>query len=77
MAKGEIAGRPVPVVGYCMGGTLAVGLAARAGTMATELSHGERRQLEDAGQRSYTRLAAPPEEWLPTGLERVTLKNRV
>lgn len=25
----EIAGRPVPVIGYCMGGTLAVGLAAR------------------------------------------------
>ena len=26
----ELAGGPVPVVGYCMGGTLAVGLAARA-----------------------------------------------
>lgn len=26
----RLAGRPVPVVGYCMGGTLAVGLAARA-----------------------------------------------
>ncbi|HET9069814.1 MAG TPA: alpha/beta fold hydrolase [Amaricoccus sp.] len=26
----EIAGRPVPVAGYCMGGTLAVGLAATA-----------------------------------------------
>lgn len=26
----EIAGGPVPVMGYCMGGTLAVGLAARA-----------------------------------------------
>lgn len=25
----QLAGRPVPVVGYCMGGTLAVGLAAR------------------------------------------------
>ncbi len=26
----RLAGRPVPVLGYCMGGTLAVGLAARA-----------------------------------------------
>lgn len=26
----RLAGRPVPVVGYCMGGTLSVGLAARA-----------------------------------------------
>lgn len=26
----SLAGRPVPVVGYCMGGTLSVGLAARA-----------------------------------------------
>ncbi len=26
----RLAGRPVPVVGYCMGGTLAVGVAARA-----------------------------------------------
>ena len=33
------------------------------------------RQLEDAGHQSYTRLAAPPEEWLPTGLEKVTLKK--
>ena len=33
------------------------------------------RQLEDAGHHSYTRLAAPPEEWLPTGLEKVTLKK--
>ena len=29
-ARRLAAGRPVPVVGYCMGGTLAVGLAARA-----------------------------------------------
>jgi segregation and condensation protein A len=33
------------------------------------------RQLEDAGHQSYTRLAAPPDEWLPTGLEKVTLKK--
>ena len=33
------------------------------------------RQLEDAGHQSYARLAAPPEEWLPTGLEKVTLKK--
>jgi polyhydroxyalkanoate synthase subunit PhaC len=29
-AARRLAGRPVPVMGYCMGGTLAVGLAARA-----------------------------------------------
>ena len=29
-AARRLAGRPVPVLGYCMGGTLAVGLAARA-----------------------------------------------
>jgi segregation and condensation protein A len=33
------------------------------------------RQLEEAGHHSYTRLAPPPEEWLPTGLEKVTLKK--
>jgi segregation and condensation protein A len=33
------------------------------------------RQLEDAGHQSYTRIAAPPAEWLPTGLEKVTLKK--
>jgi segregation and condensation protein A len=33
------------------------------------------RRLDDAGHRSYTRLAPPPEEWLPTGLEKVTLKK--
>ena len=33
------------------------------------------RQLDDAGHRSYARIAAPPEEWLPTGLEKVTLKK--
>lgn len=33
------------------------------------------RQLDDAGHRSYTRIAPPPEEWLPTGLEKVTLKK--
>jgi segregation and condensation protein A len=33
------------------------------------------RQLDEAGHRSYTRIAPPPEEWLPTGLEKVTLKR--
>ena len=33
------------------------------------------RQLEDASHHSYTRLAPPPEEWLPTGLEKVTIKK--
>lgn len=31
-------GRPVPVLGYCMGGTLAVGLAAQAGTGVASLA---------------------------------------
>ena len=33
------------------------------------------RELDDAGHHSYTRIAPPPEEWLPTGLEKVTLKK--
>jgi segregation and condensation protein A len=33
------------------------------------------RELEDAGHRSYVRIAPPPEDWLPTGLEKVTLKR--
>lgn len=33
------------------------------------------RQLDNVGHHSYTRIAAPPEEWLPTGLEKITLKK--
>ena len=33
------------------------------------------KQLDDAGHRSFTRIAPPPEEWLPSGLEKVTLKK--
>jgi segregation and condensation protein A len=33
------------------------------------------RELDDAGHRSYARVVPPPEEWLPTGLEKVTLKK--
>jgi segregation and condensation protein A len=33
------------------------------------------RQLDDVGHRSFARLAPPPADWLPTGLERVTLKQ--
>jgi segregation and condensation protein A len=33
------------------------------------------RELDEAGHHSYTRIAPPPEEWLPTGLEKVTLKK--
>lgn len=33
------------------------------------------RDLEEAGHRSFARVAPPPEEFLPTGLERVTIKN--
>ena len=33
------------------------------------------RELDNAGHHSYTRIAPPPEEWLPTGLEKVTLKK--
>ena len=33
------------------------------------------RELDDRGHRSFTRVAPVPEDWLPTGLERVTLKK--
>lgn len=33
------------------------------------------RQLEEAGHRSYPRTVPPPEAWLPTGLERITLEK--
>jgi len=33
------------------------------------------RELEDATHRSFTRVAPPPAEWLPSGLERVTLRK--
>lgn len=33
------------------------------------------KQLDDAGHRSYVRLAPPPGDWQPTGLERVTMKR--
>jgi segregation and condensation protein A len=33
------------------------------------------RGLDDQGHRSFTRVAPAPEDWLPTGLERVTLKK--
>lgn len=33
------------------------------------------RELEDAGHRSFARIAPPPSDWLPTGLEKVTLKK--
>ncbi|HWO74253.1 MAG TPA: segregation/condensation protein A, partial [Dehalococcoidia bacterium] len=33
------------------------------------------RELEEAGHRSFTRVAPPPADWLPTGLEKVTLKK--
>jgi segregation and condensation protein A len=33
------------------------------------------RDLDEKGHRSFTRVAAVPEEWLPTGLEKVTLKK--
>jgi segregation and condensation protein A len=33
------------------------------------------RQLDEAGHRSFVRVAPVPPEWLPTGLERVTLKK--
>ena len=35
------------------------------------------RGLDEAGHRSYVRVAPVPEEWLPTGLERVTLRKLV
>jgi segregation and condensation protein A len=33
------------------------------------------RELEEAGHRSFVRVAAPPVEWLPSGLENVTMKK--
>ena len=33
------------------------------------------RDLDESGHRSYARLAPPPADWLPTGLEKVTLKK--
>jgi segregation and condensation protein A len=33
------------------------------------------RELDDAGHRSFARIAPPPGEWLPTGLERVTMNK--
>lgn len=33
------------------------------------------RVLEEAGHRSFTRIAAPPADWAPTGLEQVTMKK--
>lgn len=33
------------------------------------------KQLEESGHRSFVRVAPPPVDWLPTGLERVTMKR--
>ena len=33
------------------------------------------RELEEAGHRSFVRLAPPPAEWLPSGIEKVTMKK--
>jgi segregation and condensation protein A len=33
------------------------------------------RDLDEAGHRSYVRLAPPPQDWLPSGLEKVTMKK--
>jgi segregation and condensation protein A len=33
------------------------------------------RELDDAGHRSFARIAPPPADWLPTGLENITLKK--
>lgn len=33
------------------------------------------KELEESGHRSFVRIAPPPVDWLPTGLERVTLKK--
>ncbi len=35
------------------------------------------RGLDEAGHRSFARVAALPSEWMPTGLERVTLRRLV
>ncbi len=33
------------------------------------------RELDDRTHRSFSRIAPPPADWLPTGLERVTMKK--
>jgi segregation and condensation protein A len=33
------------------------------------------RGLEESGHRSFTRIAPPPADWAPTGLEQVTMKK--
>lgn len=33
------------------------------------------RELDDAGHRSFARVAPLPAEWMPTGLERITLRK--
>jgi segregation and condensation protein A len=33
------------------------------------------RELDDAGHRSFVRIVPPPADWLPTGLENVTLNK--
>jgi segregation and condensation protein A len=33
------------------------------------------RELDDAGHRSFTRIAPPPVDWLPSGIERVTMRQ--
>ena len=33
------------------------------------------RELEESGHRSFTRIAPPPADWAPTGLEQVTMKK--
>jgi segregation and condensation protein A len=33
------------------------------------------RDLEEAGHRSFPRIAPPPSDWAPTGLEQVTMKK--
>ena len=38
-------------------------------------SAGFLRELEEAGHRSFVRLAPPPAEWLPSGIERITMKR--
>ena len=33
------------------------------------------KELDEAGHRSFVRVSPPPVDWLPTGLERVTMKR--
>jgi segregation and condensation protein A len=42
---------------------------------AFKAAAGYLRELDDAGHRSFVRIAPPPVDWLPTGLERVTMKQ--